>query len=89
MYVWLPALLGLLLVTSGCTKINNPTELGGDVLPAVDNIRTFQTFLETQTDNFLFTDSNKVFYSDDGSTAVEAALKLAAEHTRRCGLVRR
>ena len=25
----------------------------------------------------------KVFYSDDGSTAVEAALKLAAEHTRR------
>ena len=65
MYVWLPALLGLLLGASGCTKINNPTELGGDVLPAVDNIRTFQTFLETQTDNFLFTDSNKVFYSDD------------------------
>jgi adenosylmethionine-8-amino-7-oxononanoate aminotransferase len=31
----------------------------------------------------------KVFYSDDGSTAVEAALKLAAEHTRRCGLVRK
>lgn len=31
----------------------------------------------------------KVFYSDDGSTAVEAALKLAAEHTRRSGLVRK
>jgi hypothetical protein len=48
-----------------CTKINNPTELGGDVLPAIDNIRTFQTFLETRTDNALFIDSNKVFYSDD------------------------
>lgn len=54
-----------LLLFVSCTKINNPTELGGDVLPAIDNIRTFQTFLETRTDNALFIDSNKVFYSDD------------------------
>ncbi len=55
----------VLLFATGCTKINDPTELGGDVLPAIDNIRTFQTFLETQTNNFLFNDSNRVFYSDD------------------------
>lgn len=30
----------------------------------------------------------KVFYSDDGSTAVEAAVKLAAEHTRRAGVTK-
>lgn len=61
----LSSFYALWLIASGCTKINNPTELGGDVLPAIDNIRTFQTFLETQTNNLLFTDSNKVFYSDD------------------------
>lgn len=64
-FIWLSAVVLLLLTLSSCTKINNPTELGGDVLPAIDNIRTFQTFLETSTDNALFTDSNKVFYSDD------------------------
>ncbi|MBM3914965.1 MAG: DUF4270 domain-containing protein [Sphingomonadales bacterium] len=64
-FLWPFAIVALLLGVVGCTKINDPTELGGDVLPAIDNIRTFQTFLETQTDNFLFNDSNKVFYSDD------------------------
>lgn len=56
---------GWLQFTTGCTKINNTTELGNGIIPAVDNIRTFQTFLETETDNFLFTDSTKVFYKDD------------------------
>jgi Domain of unknown function (DUF4270) len=64
-FLWPLAIWIFSFVISGCTKINDPTELGGDVLPAIDNIRTFQTFLETQTDNFLFNDSNKVFYSDD------------------------
>lgn len=32
---------------------------------------------------------NKVFFSDDGSTAIEVALKLAYEHARRSGLSRR
>jgi len=31
----------------------------------------------------------RVFFSDDGSTAMEAALKLAHEHARRAGLCRR
>lgn len=63
--VWISSFAFLLVGVIGCTKINDPTELGGDVLPVIDNIRTFQTFLEANTNNFLFTDSNKVFYSDD------------------------
>jgi adenosylmethionine-8-amino-7-oxononanoate aminotransferase len=31
----------------------------------------------------------KVFFSDDGSTAIEAALKLAAEHSRRAGITKK
>ena len=32
---------------------------------------------------------DKVFFSDDGSTAIEAALKLAAEHSRRAGITKK
>ena len=64
-FAWIAAIALLIAGMISCTKINDPTELGGDLLPVIDNIRTFQTFLETNTDNFLFTDSNKVFYSDD------------------------
>lgn len=48
----------------GCRKINSATEIGNGVIPAVDNISTFETFLETETDNFLLTDSTEVFFTD-------------------------
>lgn len=52
----------VLLVTS-CKKIDT-TEIGGDLIPAVDNITTFDTVLEVFTDNFLLNDSSRVLRSD-------------------------
>ena len=39
---------------SSCRKINEPTELGNDLIPAVDNITTFDTTLSVETYNDLF-----------------------------------
>lgn len=39
-----------------CTKIAS-TEIGQDLIPAVDNINTFDTTLEVTTENYVFTDS--------------------------------
>ena len=39
-----------------CTKVSS-TEIGIDLIPAVDNINTFDTTLELTTANFAFTDS--------------------------------
>jgi hypothetical protein len=39
---------------SSCKKINEPTELGNDLIPAVDNITTFDTTLSVETYNDLF-----------------------------------
>lgn len=38
-------LFGLLLLAS-CKKVNDATELGGDLIPPVDNVNTFDTTLE-------------------------------------------
>lgn len=42
-----------------CTKID-PTDIGTDLLPAVDNIHTFDTTLRVYTSNYLFDDSTTV-----------------------------
>lgn len=47
-----------------CKKINEATTLGGDLIPAVDNVNTFEVFLDAQTSNHLAVDSTKVLYSD-------------------------
>jgi len=47
-----------------CKKINESTELGGNLIPGVDNINTFETSLNTLTNNRLFNDTAKVGYSD-------------------------
>ena len=54
----------LALLFTGCRKINSATEIGNGVIPAIDNITTFETFLESETDNFLLTDSTDVFFTD-------------------------
>jgi hypothetical protein len=57
------------LFFSACKKINEGTELGDDLLPVVDNVKTFDTSLSVQTFNGVFTDL-------DDSTRITAA----AEH---------
>jgi hypothetical protein len=55
----LKALVGLGLLTFlswNCTKIR-VTDIGTDLLPAIDNVHTFDTTLELTTTNFLFGDS--------------------------------
>ena len=47
-----------------CTRIDT-TELGHDLIPAVDNVTTFDTTLEVITDNILFADTTRSFGGDD------------------------
>ena len=56
--------LGLLFFFSSCKKINEATELGGDLIPAVDNVHTFEVSLSSVTRNILFSDSTKVLFTD-------------------------
>ena len=44
-----------LLILFSCTKINEATDLGGNLIPPVDNIHTFDTTLEVQVFNDSFT----------------------------------
>lgn len=47
-----------------CKKINEPTTLGGGLIPPIDNINTFDTTLEIITKNVVFNDTTKLFYQD-------------------------
>ena len=48
-------IIALFIISSSCKKINEATELGGDVIPAVDNVTTFDTTLTVEAYNDLFT----------------------------------
>jgi hypothetical protein len=53
-------------IFNSCKRINEATELGDGLIPAVDNINTFESFLTTETDNVLVTnDSTRIRYIDD------------------------
>jgi hypothetical protein len=56
--------LFFLYLISSCKKINEATELGSNLVPAVDNIHTFEVALNATTRNFLFNDSTQVAYND-------------------------
>ena len=53
------------ILFSACKKLNESTELGGGLIPPVDNINTFETYLDVITDNKIFTDTTKVYFSDN------------------------
>lgn len=46
---------------ASCSKVNMATDLGQGLIPEVDNIHTFDTTLEVQTINKLFTAANDSF----------------------------
>lgn len=59
------AIISMLLIGFvSCKKINEATELGGGLIPPIDNITTFETYLDVETDNKLFNDTTKVYGSD-------------------------
>lgn len=47
------------MIYSSCTKVDT-TDLGNELIPAVDNVHTFETILDVQTDNFLFPDTTRL-----------------------------
>ena len=48
-----------------CTKINEATELGDELIPAVDNVNTFDTTLDVQAAYFRYEDSSKHLISEN------------------------
>ncbi len=71
-----------------CKKIDT-TDIGEDLIPAVDNVTTFDTVMEVVTDNFLLDDSTRLLNTEDhawgaidndpefGKTAAEMFLSFA------------
>lgn len=53
------------LLFSACRKINDATDVGDGLIPPIDNITTFETFLDIESDNRAYLDSNKVYYGDE------------------------
>lgn len=66
-------LLGVIIASASvsltaCKKLNDATALGGDLIPAVDNINTFDTTIDVETYNDIFTllnDTTRAFPSDE------------------------
>ena len=58
------SLLSIILFFS-CTKINVATELGDDLIPAVDNVNTFDTTLEIDAAFFPFEDTSRHFIDEN------------------------
>ena len=57
-----------LILLISCKKINESTTLGGDLIPAVDNITTFDTTLTVAAFNDTFTLTSDTTYYDRGNT---------------------
>ena len=53
-----------LLINWGCTKIDS-TSLGGDLIPAVDNVNTFDTIINIQGTQGLFNDTTRLGRSEN------------------------
>ena len=63
-YVLVFVFISLSIFFIACTKIDTTT-LGADLIPAVDNIHTFEMVLDVESDNLLIDDSTKVLSTDD------------------------
>ncbi len=62
LFVFFAAALSILLAFS-CEKIDT-TDIGDDLIPAVDNVHTFDTIMDVITDNVLLPDSTRVLRSE-------------------------
>ena len=57
-------LTSLILAQYSCSKIDT-TELGSNLIPAVDNVNTFDTTLDVITNNDYLSDTTAVVYNED------------------------
>ncbi|HEY6505653.1 MAG TPA: DUF4270 family protein [Chitinophagaceae bacterium] len=60
---------GLVIIFSSCKKINQAIELGGDLIPPIDNIHTFDTSITVEAYNDLFTLSGADPLKEDSLTS--------------------
>lgn len=60
----------LIFAAFACKKIST-TDIGIGLIPTVDNVHTFETILEVETDNFLFNDTTKNYGSILGAGIIE------------------
>lgn len=68
--LFVSAALCVVLVYS-CKKLDT-TEIGGDLIPAVDNVNTFDTVLDVISDNLLLDDSARILNSEDHALGIIA-----------------
>jgi Domain of unknown function (DUF4270) len=52
-----------------CAKVDT-TDLGNELIPAVDNVNTFETRLDIATNNFLFNDTTQMQYNLDHAVGI-------------------
>ncbi len=67
-YLSVGGIIFILLFTLSCTRINEATELGSDLIPAVDNVNTFEEILDVEAYNEVFTsvnDSSRSIVTDE------------------------
>ncbi len=62
-------LLTTILFIGACNKIDTTT-LGGDLIPDVDNVKTFETILDVVSDNQLFDDTTRMLYNSDHALGI-------------------
>lgn len=63
-FPYIAIVFAVAILFSGCRKINDATTLGDGLIPPVDNINTFETYLPIESDNLLYNDTNKVYFAD-------------------------
>ncbi len=62
-------LASLIFIQYSCAKIDT-TVLGGDLIPVVDNVNTFDTTLAVITDNDYMPDTSAITYNEDNAVGV-------------------
>jgi len=65
----LASVLGSILLLAGCKKINESTDLGGGLIPPIDNINTFDTTITVEGYNDLFTFTGNALTDDSTRSA--------------------
>ncbi len=68
-YIFFLLLFSLVFVEYSCAKIDT-TALGSDLIPAVDNVHTFDTTLDVVTNNDFLADTTAITYNEDHALGI-------------------